>query len=106
LNLARSLVLISQSSDHHISLLRSMVDVLSIHYYVVLLHNGDSILIGVSLLLARHLGGSIVLLSLNDVTSLHLRILDFNLRVVEDVVVVIYILDDFDGLLLTLFLWL
>lgn len=46
-----------------------------------------------------------VLLSLNDVTSKHLRILYLNLRVIEDIIVVIYVLYDFDRLLLALFLW-
>ena len=46
-----------------------------------------------------------VLLSLHDVPSKHLWIFDFDLRVVEDIIVVIYVLYDFDRLLLVLFLW-
>ena len=47
-----------------------------------------------------------VLLSLHDVASEHLWILYFYLRVVEDIIVVIYVLYDFDRLLLALLLWL
>jgi hypothetical protein len=46
-----------------------------------------------------------VLLGLHDVASEHLGIFNFNLRVVEDIIVVIYVLYDFDRLLLALFLW-
>ena len=37
--------------------------------------------------------------------SEHLWIFNFYLRVIEDIIVVIYVLYDFDRLLLVLFLW-
>jgi len=81
-----------------------MINVLSVHDNIVFFYNSDSILIRISLLLAWHLGGSIILLGLDHVATLHLRILDFNLGIVENVVIVIDVLDDFDWLLLTLLL--
>jgi hypothetical protein len=44
------------------------------------------------------------LLGLDDVATLHLRVLDLYLGVVEDEIVVIDVLDDLDGLLLTVLL--
>lgn len=48
-----------------------------------------------------------ILLSLNHLATKHLRILNFNLRVVENVIVVIYVFDNFNRLLLlALLFWL
>ena len=44
----------------------------------------------------------VVLLSLNDVSSQHLGVLDLNLRIVKNVVVIINVLYYFDGLVLVL----
>ena len=52
-----------------------------------------------------HLGGSVVLLGVNDIATLHLRVLDFNLRIVEDKIVVVDVFNYFDWLL-RLLLWL
>jgi hypothetical protein len=53
------------------------------------------------------LGSSIELLSSDDVASLHLGVLNLDLGVVEDVIIVIDVLYNFNWLLLlTLFLWL
>lgn len=43
-----------------------------------------------------------VLLGLDDVATEHLWVLDFDLRVVEDVIVVVDVLNDFDRLLVVL----
>lgn len=48
-----------------------------------------------------------VLLSLNHLATKHLRVFYFNLRVVENVIVVVYVFDDFYWLLLlALLFWL
>ncbi len=47
-----------------------------------------------------------VLLSLNDVSPKHLRVFNFDAGVVENVVIVVYVLYYFDRLLLGLLLWL
>ena len=49
---------------------------------------------------------SMVLLCLDYVTTKHLWILDLNLRVVEDIVIIVDVFDYFNWLLITLFLWL
>ena len=46
-----------------------------------------------------------ILLCLDDMATMHLRVFDFNLRIVEDVIVVVYVFDYLDWLLvLTLLL--
>lgn len=49
---------------------------------------------------------SMVLLSLDYVTTKHLWILDLNLRIVEDVVIIVDVFDYLYRLLIALFLWL
>ena len=49
---------------------------------------------------------TVVLLSLDDAASKHLRILDFNLRVVEYVLIIVDFFDNLDGLVLRFLLWL
>jgi len=49
---------------------------------------------------------SMVLLCLDYVTTKHLWILDLNLRVVEDIVIIVDVFDYLDWLLIALFLWL
>ena len=40
-----------------------------------------------------------ILLCLDDMASMHLRVFDFNLRIVEDVIVVVNVFDYLDWLL-------
>ena len=88
------LALVSQPSAHHVGLLRNAL--LIAHHNVIFLDHGYP-RYGIpipSLLIA-------VLLS-----TCCLRILDFDLRIIEDVIVVVYILDYFNWLLLTFLFWL
>ena len=49
---------------------------------------------------------TMILLRLNDVAAKHLRILDFNLRIVENIIIVIDILYNLNRLVSFFFLWL
>ena len=49
---------------------------------------------------------TVVLLRLNNVTSQHLGILYLDLWIVENIIIVVYILYNFNGLVSFLFLWL
>jgi hypothetical protein len=51
-------------------------------------------------------GLTMILLSLNYVTTEHLWVLDLDLRVVENVIIIIDVLDDLDGLGSVPLLWL
>ena len=92
-------MLISKPSPHHLAVI-----LLLVHHDVILLDHSNALwVLEVRWLL---LLASMILLGLNDVTPKHLRILYLDLRVVEDVIVVVYVLYDFDRLLLALLLWL
>lgn len=74
----------------------------SVHHNVVLLDHCDAtylIIIIVAILLVLHLASLMVLLGLNYVTTQHLRILNLDLRIVEDVVIVVDVFDYLDWLL-------
>ena len=97
------LTLVSKSPAHHVCLLRASLHAW-VHHDIVLLDNSDSVLRIVALLSPCH-RSCVILLGLNHVSSKHLRVLDLNLRVVEDVIVVIIdVLDDLYWLILTLLL--
>lgn len=99
-------ILFSYSATHHVGLGWTCSHVRTTHYNIVFLDNSDTVLIGVLLSLALVVRGSVVLLGVDDTSALHLRILYFDLRVVENVIVVINVLDDLDWLLLVLLFWL
>ncbi len=102
-----ALPLISKPSSHHIGGLRSSSSyILSVHYNVIFLDDSGPAYLMIFWTTASLLCPSMVLLSLNDMTAKHLWILNFNLRIVKDVIVVINILDYFNWLLLTFLLWL
>ena len=80
---------------------------ITVHDNIVFFNNCYATLILVSVLLILHLASLMILLSLHDMTAEHLRVLNLNLRVVENVVVVIDVLYYFDWLLpVALLLWL
>ena len=97
------LSLICKSSSHHIGL---CTNILTTHYNVVFFDNSYTSDVMVWILL-RVILSSVVLLCLNNMTTMHLWIFNFNLRVVEYVIVVVYIFNDFYRLLvvLTFLLW-
>lgn len=111
------LTLISKSSAHHICLVRYValihhaVSNVSTHNDIVLFYYSDTANLVVACIwiifywLRILTTTCMVLLGLHNVASEHLGIFDFNLWVVEDIIVVIYVLYDFDRLLLALFLW-
>ena len=82
---------------------------ITVHDNVVLFDDGDptNLIVVVLLILILHRlrAALILLLTLGDVPTEHLRILYFNLRVIENIIVVVYVFDDFYWLLLILFLW-
>jgi hypothetical protein len=96
--------LVSQSAPHH--WLHTLSDI-TVHDDVVLFDDGDPTdLIIVAVFLILHLlRAAMVLLALSDMPTKHLRILNFNLRVVKDIIVVVYVFNNFNWLLLILFLW-
>ena len=80
---------------------------ITVHDNIVFFNNCYATLILVSVLLILHLASLVILLSLHDVTAEHLWVLNLDLRVVEDIVVVIDVLYYFDWLLpVALLLWL
>ena len=70
------------------------------HCYIVLLYNCDSTL--ASKLLVH--GLAVVLLSLNYMATKHLWFLNFNLGIVENIIIVIDVLYNFNRLVSLLFL--
>lgn len=78
-----------------VSLDNSVGDV-SVHNDVVLLDDSDSVVV-------ERLP-AVVVLGLDDVASEHLRVLNLDLGVVEDEVVIVYILNDLYWLILILLL--
>lgn len=122
------LSLVCKASSHHVCLLylrpskmHYIVEHVGVHYDVVFLNDSystylmivllvlvihDNVAIGMLLLLllllALGLVSIMILLSLYYVAAQHLRILNFDLRIIEDVVVVVNVFDDLDWLLLIL----
>ena len=95
------MILICESSSHHVSWL---VLALTHHMMGHVVSNSDVVLfdhcdssLSTEMLLAHRL--SMVLLRLNDVTSQHLRILDLNLRIIENIIIVVYVLYNFNWLI-------
>lgn len=74
---------------------------ISTHDNIVLLNHCDATLSIIAIFLVLHIAPLMVLLSLNNMSSKHLRILYLDLRVVENVIVVIDVLNDPDRLLPT-----
>ena len=109
-----SMTLVGKSSIHHIGLghlsTTEHMPRVTIHYYIIFLDNSDATyLIIISLLLVLCyvlLWMTMELLALKYMSTQHLWILNFNLRVVEDVVVIIDVLDYFYWLVLALLFWL
>lgn len=109
-----SMSLISKSSIHHVGLghlsSAEYMSRITIHDYIIFLDDSDTTnLIIISLLLVLSymlLWMTMELLALNYMPTQHLRILDFNLRVVEDVVIIIDVLDYLYRLVLALLFWL
>ena len=102
--------LVVKPSVHHIGLrnlpiTQDMIWII-IHYNIIFLDNSnatDLIVISFSLVLSNMLlWMSMELLTLYNMTSQHLRILYFNLRVIEYVVIVVYVLYYLNGLILIL----
>ena len=80
---------------------------ITIHDDIVLFDDSDptDLIIIVAVFLILHLlRASVILLTLSDVPTEHLRILYFDLRVVEDIIIVVNVFDNFNWLLLILFL--
>lgn len=93
-------VLISNSSTHHICW--------AIHNDIVLFNHSNSmhVLVLFLILLHRSISSCMILLCLNNMTTEHLWIFNFDLGIIKYVIVVIYILNYLYRLLLSLFLWL
>lgn len=87
------------SSHHNIILFNNSysTDILTI--LIIFLYN---LVLGT---LRNHLLIIVILLSLYYITSKHLRVLDFNLRIVEYEVVIVYVFYYFYWLVLVFFLW-
>ena len=111
------MTLISESPTHHIGLLNltlnhAVCDVATHNNIVFLNHSNSSstvhgVLAILIQLLLRLLGVTLVtmiLLSLDNVTAKHLRVLNFDLGVIENVVIIVDIFNDLDGLVLTFLL--
>ena len=95
--------MVSISAPHH--WLHTLSDI-TVHDDVVLFNDGDPtdlIVVAVFLILIL-LRDAVLLLSLGYVPTEHLRILYFDLRVIEDIIVVVNVFYYFNWLLLTLFL--
>lgn len=90
------LALICKSPTHH--WLHAMSDI-AIHDNIVFLDNSDATGCVIAVFLVLHVAPLIVLLGLHYVTSQHLRVLYFYLRVVEYIVIVVDVLDNLYWLL-------
>ena len=108
IHVGSSLVLISNSSAHHVCLLRT-THVVSTHHDIVFFDHSYPLHVVVRVALTAWflllLGSSMILLCLNNVPSKHLRVLDFNWRVIEDEIVIVDVFYYFDWLLWALLLW-
>jgi len=111
------MTLISESPTHHIGLLNLSLNHavcnVATHNNIVFLNHSNTVhgvlAILIQLLLGLLLGATLVtmiLLSLDNVTSKHLWILNFDLGVIENVVIIVDIFNDLDGLVLIFLLWL
>lgn len=109
------MTLICESPTHHIGLLNLSLNhavcYVATHHNIVFLNDSNSVhrilAILIQLLLGLLLGATLmILLSLDNVATKHLRILDFDLWVIENVVIIVDIFDDLNGLVLTFLLWL
>ena len=111
--------LVVKSPAHHVGLLNltlnhAVSDVATHHNIIFLNHSNTSsgihgilsILIQLLLRLLRTALMTVVLLGLDNMASKHLRILNFNLRVVENVVIIVDVFDYLNGLVLRFLLWL
>lgn len=89
--------LVGQATHHHVGRLasRALCHDAALHDDVVLLDDGHVAI--VTVVLARV--ATCVLLRLDVLTTQHLWVLDFYVRVVQDEVIVIHVLDDLDRLL-------
>jgi len=90
------LSLVSKSPAHH---WLHPVRNIAVHNNIVFFDNCYATRVLVTVLLILHLASLVILLSLYDVTTQHLWVLNLDLRVVEDVVVIIDVLYYFDWLL-------
>lgn len=77
---------------------------IAVHNNIVFFDYCNATRILVTVLLILHLASLVILLSLHDVTTQHLWVLNLDLRVVEDVVVIIDVLYYLDWLLSVAFL--
>ncbi len=96
--------MVCQSAPHH--WLHTLSDI-TVHDDVVLFDDGvptDLIVVGIFLIL-HLLRPTMILLTLGDVPTEHLRILYFDLRIIEDIIIVVNVFDNFNWLLLILLLW-
>lgn len=94
-----ALALISQATHHHVGRAGgALCHDPALHDDVVVLDYGDTAAV------ALHVA-SVVVLSLDDVTANHLGILDLDVRVIQNEVVIIYILYNLDRLLVALILF-
>lgn len=110
------MTLVSESPTHHISLLNLTLNHavcnVATHNNIVFLNHSNSTVHGIlailiQLLLSLLLGARLVtmiLLSLDNVASKHLGILYFDLGVIENVVIIVDIFNDLDGLVLAFLL--
>lgn len=95
-------ILVSKPTVHHAWVLLTA----TVHHDVIFLDNCDAVH-GIVLAALWLRWCRVVLLSLNHLATKHLRVFYFNLRVVENVIVVVYVFDDFYWLLLlALLFWL
>ena len=107
------MTLISESPTHHIRLLNLALNHavcnVATHDNIVFLNHSNATVHGILPILIQLLlwllGATLmILLSLDNVTSKHLRILNFDLGVIENVVIIVDIFNDLDGLVLTFLL--
>ena len=110
------MTLVSQTATHHVRLrhltpTKNML-IVGTHNDVVFFDNSYAtylivIVVAFDLILVQLLRMPVVLLALHDVPTEHLWVLDFNLGIIEDVVIIVDVLYYLDWLLviLILFLW-
>ena len=98
--------LICKTATHHwllgLSLADHMMTHLSAHSHAIVLDNGNATR-ALKVRLFTH--ALVILLRLNNVTAKHLGILDLNLRIVENIIIVVYVLYYFNWLVSFFFLW-
>ena len=98
--------LICKTATHHwllgLSLADHMMTHLSAHSHAIVLDNGNATR-ALKVRLFTH--ALMILLRLNNVTAKHLGILDLNLRIVENIIIVVDVLYNLYRLVPFLFLW-